>query len=301
MLQIISQNNYEIKISKPKTEYSTRLISFLFTFIFGSVFSLISIIIFSTLFSDIGVLKISCDRIETEQVDCQISKSQYFDLVQQKPLNYKLINSARSNITKATDITGNFVYRSNILLITEYGTRIPFTVIKPSTTTKVITSLNSFIRSKQESFNYVLDERLDFPVAFVCIIFFLLVLLFIWGVGAIWISLSILIDYEELYLDKYKRELIYTNRTLFGTKIHRYLFDEVTKINVLEVPSKINLVFTTKLVAVAIYLYIPRIVINAKSQFKLAGVKDRQVAINIANSLNRFMGLPEEEDPVVKQ
>jgi hypothetical protein len=35
-------------------------------------------------------------------------------------------------------------------------------------------------------------------------------------------------------------------------------------------------------------------------QFKLDTVSDRQVAIKVANDLNRFMGLPEEEDPVVK-
>jgi hypothetical protein len=39
---------------------------------------------------------------------------------------------------------------------------------------------------------------------------------------------------------------------------------------------------------------------NSKLQFKLDAISDRQVAIKIANDLNRFMGLPEEEDPVVK-
>jgi hypothetical protein len=36
-------------------------------------------------------------------------------------------------------------------------------------------------------------------------------------------------------------------------------------------------------------------------QFKLDNITDRQAAIKVANDLNRFMGLPEEEDPVVKQ
>jgi hypothetical protein len=40
---------------------------------------------------------------------------------------------------------------------------------------------------------------------------------------------------------------------------------------------------------------------NSGVKYNLDTVKDRQAAINAANNLNRFMGLPEEEDPVVKE
>jgi hypothetical protein len=36
-------------------------------------------------------------------------------------------------------------------------------------------------------------------------------------------------------------------------------------------------------------------------KYYLNTISDRQVAIKIANDLNRFMGLPKEEDPVVKE
>jgi hypothetical protein len=64
---------------------------------------------------------------------------------------------------------------------------------------------------------------------------------------------------------------------------------EIAKVDVLyETDSYKNIFFT------------PRITMNSKLQFKLDAISDRQVAIKIANDLNRFMGLPEEEDPVVK-
>ena len=36
-------------------------------------------------------------------------------------------------------------------------------------------------------------------------------------------------------------------------------------------------------------------------KYKLETMRDRQAAIDLANGLNRFVYLPEEEDPVVKK
>jgi len=290
MLQIISQTNSEIKISEPKTASLSRLIGFFAAFVFGTVFSFIPITIFTIESSKIGVLRINCNRIEPKQVDCQFSKSQYFDLVQQQPFSYKFVNLAKYNTIKDENSEGETVYRYNFSLITISGEKVPFTNINRSTASIVVDSLNSFIQSKQESFNYVLDERSSSD--FIYRVFFFLFPLIFLGIGfiIIWISFAILIDHEELYLDKYKKELKHTNRTLLGTKVNHYLFSEVAKVDVLYATDSYSNVSL-----------IPRITINAKLQFKLDAVKDRQVAINIANNLNKFMGLPEEEDPVVKE
>lgn len=290
MLQIISQTKSEIKISAPKTTIYTKLTRFLSVLLCSGTFISIFIVAFTSEFSKIGVLKVSCDRIEPTQVDCQISKSQYFDLVQQKPLNYKLVNSAKYNTIKSTDSEGDIVYRYNFSLFTNSGEKVPFKSINSSTAITVATSLNSFIKSKQGSFDYTLDERSS--INFIYNIFLYLLPPIFLGIGlvSLYISFSILINHEELYLDKYKKELIHTNRTLLGTKVNHYLFNKVAKVDILYATDSYSNVS-----------FIPRITVNAKSQFKLDAVTDRQIAIKIANDLNRFMGLPEEEDPIVKQ
>ncbi|NUN64065.1 hypothetical protein HCU40_04700 [Pseudanabaena biceps] len=290
MLQIVSQSNSEIKISEPKTGFSTRLIGFLCTFIFGIVFSFIPTTIIIIESSKVGVLKINCDRIEPKQVSCQISKSQYFNLLQQKPFNYKLVNSAKYNVIKDTDSEGDIIYRYNFSLLTEYGEKVPFLSVNSTTASTVVESLNSFMQSKQESFNYVLDDRSSNDFVYE-VFFFLFPLIFLMiGLVIIYISFSMLIDYEELYLDRYKRELKHIKKRLLGTKINNYLFNEVAKIDVLYATDSYSNIS-----------FIPRIIINTKLQFKLDAVTNCQVAINIANNLNRFVGLPEEEDPVVKK
>jgi hypothetical protein len=109
------------------------------------------------------------------------------------------------------------------------------------------------------------------------------------GLAFVWGAFSMLVDYEEILLDKSKEQLTQSKRTLLGTKVNHFLFNEIAKTDVLYATDSYKNIFFT-----------PRITINSKLQFKLDTVSDRQVAIKVANDLNRFMGLPEEEDPVVK-
>jgi hypothetical protein len=240
--------------------------------------------------SKTGVVKIECDRVEPQQVDCQISKSNFFDLAKSKPLDYKFVQ-----LSKYEDVDTNFtvnekpVFRTRFLLTTKFGKKEVFEDINKLTASYISYSLNSFLDSNQKSLSYNYDERFNYPVlklSFPTMVIFLLV-----GSPFIWFGLLVLISYEEVFLDKPNSLLKHTKRTLLGTKkINRYLFNEVAKVDVLyTTDSYSNVSFT------------PRITINSKLQFKLDTIGDRQAAIKVANDLNRFMGLPEEEDPVVKQ
>jgi hypothetical protein len=281
-MKIINQTSSQILISAPKSS------GFIFPFVFGSLFTFMPMTFLVTTLSQTGILRINCDRVEPQQVDCQISKSKFFDLAQQEPLNYKFVNLAKYNvIDKGKDSDGNKVYKYNFSLLTKSGERVPFESIKSSTANSVVVELNPFLLSKQESFKYTLDERNE-PSVYMIMIF--LIPFFAVGLSFIWAAFSSLVDYEEIILDNSEYELRHSKKTLLGTKVNRFLFLEIAKVDVLYATDSYKNIFFT-----------PRININSKVQFKLDTVSNLKIAIKIANDLNRFMGLPEEEDPVVKE
>jgi hypothetical protein len=287
VLKIVSQANFEILISSPKNTSLGDYTGFILIFIFGSIFSLIPMYMALMSSSATGILRINCDRVEPQQVDCQFSKSKFFDSVQQESLNYKFVNSVKYNVITSKDSDGDTVYRYNFSLLTKSGEKVPFQSSSPSTASRVTSVLNTFLQSKQESLRYILDERFepDRYVLFLIISPFIAV-----GLSIILGAFSGLVYYEEIILDKFKYQLRHSKRTILGTKVNSFRFNEVAKVDVLYATDSYKNIYFT-----------PRININSKVQFKLDTVSDRQVAIKIANDLNRFMSLPEEEDPVVKE
>jgi hypothetical protein len=254
MLKIVSQTNSKILISTPKKTFTSNFIGFIFTFMFGSVFSFIPMYIALISSSAIGVLRISCDRVEPQRVDCQISKSKFFDSIQQEPFNYKFVNSFKYNVVEGEDAEGDTINWYNFSLLTESGEKFPFKSTSLSTATSVTSSLNSFLLSRQESIRYILDERFEPNRYFV--FFFLLPFIAV-GLAFVWGAFSMLVDYEEILLDKSKEQLTQSKRTLLGTKVNHFLFNEIAKADVLyAIDSYKNVYFN------------PRININSKVQFR---------------------------------
>jgi hypothetical protein len=287
-MKIINQTSSQILISPPKFSLTAKLTWFIDTLVLGSllIFEPTSFLVVTL--SKTGVLRVNCDRVEPQQVDCQISKSKYLDFAQQEPLKYKFVNSAKYNVIDAgRDSDGDKVYRYNFSLLTKFGEKVPFESMRPDTANNVTVSLNSFLVTKQESFQYTLDKRSE-PFLYISMVF--LIPCFAVGFFAIWGAFSVLVNSEEIILDKSKYQLSHSKRTLLGTKVNNFRFNEIAKVDILYATDSYKNVFFT-----------PRIIVNSKQQFKLDTISDRQVAIKIANDLNRFMGLPEEEDPVVKE
>jgi len=287
-MKIINQTSSQIQISAPKVGSTARILGFVISFVFGSGFAFTPMLFLFLLLSQTGVLRVNCDRVEPQQVDCQISKSKYLDFVQQEPLKYKFVNSAKYNvIDEGKDSDGDQVYSYNFSLLTKFGEKVPFKSIESSTANSVASALNPFLQSKQESFRYALDERSEASL-YVFMVF--LIPFFAVGFSVIWFAFSALVYSEEIILDKSECELRHSKKTLLGTKVNRFLFMEIAKVDVLYAMDSYKNI-----------LYMPRINVNSKLQFKLDSISNLQVAIKIANDLNRFMGLPEEEDPVVKE
>jgi hypothetical protein len=181
-------------------------------------------------------------------------------------------------------------YKYNFQLINKFGEAKTFDGYEESAQ-KTAESVNSFLASQQTSLKLTVDDRSN-PKLMISLVFAVLFNLFILFICfKIWLFILRVCSEKEIILNKSKNSFSYVqNRFIFGKKIEDYKLTDVVKVYVLySSDSYDNISFT------------PRIFINSKAKYNLDTIKDRQAAIKVANDLNRFIGLPEEEDPVVKQ
>ncbi|WP_156341401.1 hypothetical protein, partial [Pseudanabaena sp. 'Roaring Creek'] len=253
MLKIVSQTNSEILISSKDTfTFRGRLSAFIFLICFNLPFLYLGLFPAFHYASKTGVINIECDRVKPKQVNCQISKSKFFDLVKTKPLDYKFVQYSAYDLVETGDtINENPVYRARVLLMTGLGEMEVFEDIHKLTGYTISDSLNSFVGSNQKSFSYKYDERLVFATWWGLIVNPQLPWLLVSSL-ILWFAFVILIYNEEFFFDKSNRLLKHTKWTLFGTKINHYLFNEIAKIDVLYSSDSYNRVS-----------FIPRITINS--------------------------------------
>ena len=284
-MKIISQTSNEIKIGKipSKGSFKNNLYFFLFVSFIFPVFPLgILIGAMFPIISQIGVTRVICDRVEPQQVDCQVSQSKFFDLVRAEPVSMKFVRSAKYNVIETVNTEKANTYKYNFQLTNKFGGVKTFDSDQ-DTANKTVQSLNSFLASQQTSLKYIADDRLN-PNLIIALVFNISLCLFwlfiffhIWRI-ILWLS-----SYREIVLNKSERSFSCIETTfILGKKIDNYKLTDVAKVDVL-------------------YYDIPRITMTSGMKYDLDAIGDRQAAIKVANDLNRFIGLPEEEDPVVKE
>ena len=292
-MKIISQTSNEIKIEKTSSKGSFKDNLYFFLFIFF-IFPFLPLgVFFVTIFQGAaltGVAKVNCDRVEPQQVDCQVSKSKFFDLVQGETVSMKFVQSAKYNVIEREDGEGKKSYNYNFQITNKFGEVKTFESSQ-DTANKTAQIVNSFLASKQTYLKYSADDRsnLGFIIGLAFALLFNLFIFFI--CFQIWLFIVRNTSEKSIILNKSKRSFNYIqNRFIVGEKIDSYKFSDVAKVDVLySSDSYENISFT------------PRITMTSGVKYIWDSVKDRQVAIKVANDLNRFMGLPEEEDPVVKE
>ena len=284
-MKIVSQTSNEIKIGKAssKGSFKNNLYFFLFVSFIFPVFPLgILIGAMFPIISQIGVTRVICDRVEPQQVDCQVSQSKFFDLVRAEPVSMKFVRSAKYNVIETVNTEKANTYKYNFQLTNKFGGVKTFDS-NQDTVNKTVQSVNSFLASQQTSLKYIADDRLN-PNLIIALVFNISLCLFwlfiffhIWRI-ILWLS-----SYREIILNKSERSFSCIETTfILGKKIDNYKLTDVAKVDVL-------------------YYDIPRITMTSGMKYDLDAIGDRQAAIKVANDLNRFIGLPEEEDPVVKE
>ena len=292
-MKIISQTSNEIKIEKTSSKgnfkdnlYFFLLVFFVFPF-FPLGFFLVNIL---PGISQIGVTSVICDRVEPQQVDCKVSKSKFFDLVRKEPVSLKFVRSAKYNVIEKEDSEGRTTYKYNFQFINKFGEVKTFDDPQESAS-KTAESVNYFLASQQTSLKYTIDDLTN-PMLIIALVFVLVINLFVLFICfKIWLFILRTCSEKEIILNKSQHSFNYVQtRFILGKKIDSYRFTDVAKIDVLYSSDNYDNISLT-----------PRITMTSGVKYNLDTIGDRQVAINVANNLNQFIGLPEEEDPVVKQ
>lgn|GEM_PF-2210486 len=288
--KIVSQTSREIKIAKDKGNWLTYLIFYILIFAilpsFPIGFFLVNILPSAW---QTGVTTVICDRIEPKQVDCQISQSKFFDLVQQKTLSTKFVQTAKYAIVEKEDSEGKTTYTSKFSLVSKFGETPQFEISRDEPK-RIVQSVNSFLASQQPSFKYVADERNFFIVS-------KLVFTILFNLGIAFVCFKFFLFFlqngteQEMLLNKPQGQITNTTkRFILGTTIEDYKFTDVAKIDALYAKDSYDNVS-----------FKPRISMSSGKKYMLDVMSDRNAAIKLVNNLNQFIGLPEEEDPVVKE
>ena len=292
-MKIISQTSDEIKIEKTSSKGSFKDNLYFFLFIFF-IFPFLPLgVFFVTIFQGAaltGVARVNCDRVEPQQVDCQVSKSKFFDLVQGETVTMKFVQSAKYNVIERKDGEGKRSYKYNFQIANKFR-EIKTFESSQDTANKTVQTVNSFLASKQTYLKHSADDRsnLGFIIGLAFASIFNLFIIFL--CFNLWLFILRTASEKSINLNKSQRSFSYIeNRFILGKKIANYKFADVAKVDVLYSSDSYDNIFFT-----------PRITMTSGVKYSWDSVKDRQVAIKIANDLNRFMGLPEEEDPVVKE
>ena len=287
-MKIISQTSNEITIEKTSSKGSFKDNLYFFLFIFF-IFPFLPLgVFFVTIFQGAaltGVARVNCDRVEPQQVDCQVSKSKFFDLVQGETVIIKFVQSAKSNV-----IERKKSYRFNFQIANKFGEVKTFESYR-DTADRISQTMNYFLASKQTNLTHSVDDRsnLGFIIGLAFALIFNLFIIFL--CLNLWLFIVRVCSEKSIVLNKSQHSFSHIEkRFILGKKIANYKFVDVAKVDVLYSSNSYYDIFFT-----------PRITMKSDVKYYLDTIGDRQVAIKIANDLNRFMGLPEEEDPVVKQ
>jgi len=92
-------------------------------------------------------------------------------------------------------------------------------------------------------------------------------------------------SYEEIHLDRNLRQLQYSKHSIFGANIKIYPFEKIVKVDLVYFLNE---------------FYRPRISTQCGQKLNLHSIRDSHEAISFVNEINRFIGLPEEENPIAE-
>ncbi len=226
----------------------------------------------------IGVIKIDCIRFKNDGVDCKIFRSGESHFPQNSLTTIQRILAVEVDKYK-TKTSSRFSIRFTVSKQFKEDNVFIYDFDFQNESEKAFEIINNFLRSNEPSLTVSYDRYgLDnFP-------FFLFLILFLPGLFLLVSALSSPFYYEEILLDKLETQLTYKQRIVFDEKVKQYAFVDITKIDLLPTPPDKNEQIS----------FIPRITINHEYEIRLGNIKDRQIADEFVDNLNKFIGLSEE-------
>jgi len=228
-MKIIKHNSSELVIKEQGDVFGS-----VFTLIWTTFFSGIPLIIILVMLSNVGVTTLKCKRVEPTQVSCEKQESKFFGLVEQLPIKFIQVKSAKFKSKEGIDSEAGYTIDNWVTLVTSSGEVTfveDFVAVNgvrgsASQMQEIATQINNFIQSNQPSLKIQRDLRADlwqslFPIGFMSI--FVLI-----GLVALFMQFRS----EIIIFDKNNRRLIREQKSLLGKKYRYYSLDEIIEVDI---------------------------------------------------------------------
>ncbi|GGA26315.1 hypothetical protein CYANOKiyG1_42270 [Okeania sp. KiyG1] len=177
-----------------------------------------------------GVISVSCQRVEPTQVNCQVNHSEYLGLTQGSSTSLTRVTEAKFNSRKKKNSDGETYFDYFVTLVTQKGKEVVswqgnsyINGVKgyPQEMNEMVAKINTFINNStqpslliQYDLRWKLENLLFLPI---CIIFL--------GTGVL--LLYILLYLKIMTLNKSERRLTYKIYSLLGIKTKHYSFAQI--------------------------------------------------------------------------
>lgn len=230
MLKILKQTSEHLtlQIQPSATERIGRLI-------LAGAWIALFLVPYATSVRDIGVVRLTCQWTEAEQVDCESVRSAYLGLIQQAPVTVTGVQASQFIVQEQSNGGSDPQTVYTTLLTTRTGAtpllRLDTEDVQERntavTTLAIVNRLNTFIRSTETQFSARQDNRWNRDVW--------LGLLLILGSG-LWI-VAPAVCRERLELDRSTNRLLYQSRHLWRWQTRQSTIDQVKRVELRSYPD----------------------------------------------------------------
>lgn len=226
-MQIVEENSHKLVLEK-KTGIN------IFLIIWSLFFSGIPLFMAITFFSSLGINKISCEKINLNQVNCTLNRTGFGGFI---PVEFKSLDNvinAKFQQIEGKDDEGSITIDSKVILENKQGNQILIEDLifingvkgDAKQMQQTASDINNFLTNNQSSLILNLDNRWRWINLFI----FGFVSIFI-IIGNIVLLDSILsIGYQQIVLNKRKNQYEFTKVNLLGTKKQYHNFNNINSI-----------------------------------------------------------------------
>jgi ABC-type multidrug transport system fused ATPase/permease subunit len=234
-MSIIKQTKSEVLINITSMSPSTKFWGVGFII----VSFMIPLLIVCFMLSAVGVTKLTCDRLEPQQVKCQFSQSRYLGLISVRDSTYKNViatsirKEEKVRTVKSEDSSIQETYFVYFLrLQTKTGEHDVYNVNDIDNIQPINDDLNKFLNSQQSSFSFINDGRFNISLYVFILVLFLISAIVFWTLSLIFFFLTFYSS--EIILNKSRNTFTHKHGFLSQQWFDRVPLTDILKVEVQE-------------------------------------------------------------------
>lgn len=287
---------------------------------FSVISFLIPLAIVCFILSSLGVTKLTCDRLEPQQVSCQFSQSRYLGLISFRDSTYKNVTGAsirkeeKVRTVQSEDSSSQETYFVYFLrLQTKTGEYDIYSASYIENVQAVNNDLNKFLNSQQDSFSFIEDRRFDISTYFFALVMFLISAIIFWTLSLIFFFLTVYSS--EIILNKSRNTFTHQHNLLYRKWVDQVPLTNILKVQVRESSDNedktkyFNAVILLRLQKkplkgsnnqskTSIFLRLKDLLsLRLQEKYSFPSTTHRPTAVETANQLRQFLGFPLETEP----